>query len=302
MNFDIGAVLTRAWQITWKNKVLWGITALPILPVFLLFPFWLVLVFTNSIDFNKLETGFENPAFVILGVIFYLVIIVGSVALQIISRAAVTLGIFKVETENQPVVFVDGLRNGLRYFLRILGIFALISGGIFVVFLIFFACMALVSVATMGLGAICIQPLFLLMLPVSMLVMALMEQAEAAVIVDELGIMEAVKRAYELIRSNVWRYVLITIVIYFGMNLIMSLIMFPLMIPFFFIMMNNLDSGMDFNNMLKLQAVFGAVLFPVMALVQGFIMTYLKSAMMLVYLRLTRPANEDKPELQAVVA
>ncbi len=302
MNFDIGAVLTRAWQITWKNKVLWGITALPILPVFLLFPFWLVLVFTNSFDFNKLETGFENPAFVILGGIFYLVIIVGSVALQIISRASVTLGVFKVETENQPVVFVDGLRNGLRYFLRILGIFALISGGIFVVMLICFACMALVSVATMGLGAICIQPLFLLMLPVSMLVMALMEQAEAAVIVDELGIMEAVKRAYELIRSNVWRYVLITIVIYFGMNLIMSLIMFPLMIPFFFIMMNNLDSGMDFNNMLKLQAVFGAVLFPVMALVQGFIMTYLKSAMMLVYLRLTRPSNEAQPESQAVAA
>lgn len=299
MNFDIGAVLTRAWQITWKNKVLWGITALPILPVFLLFPIWFVLVFTNSFDFNKLETGLENPVFVILGIIFYLVIIIGSVALQIISRAAVTLGIFKVETENQPVAFVDGLKNGLPYFLRILGIFALVSGGIFVVFLIFFACMALVSVATMGLGAICIQPLFLLMLPVSMLVMALMEQAEAAVVADELGIMDAVKRAYELIRSNIWRYVLITIVIYFGMNLIMSLVMFPLMIPFFFIMMNNLDSGMDFNNMLKLQAIFGAVLFPVMALVQGFIMTYLKSAMMLVYLRLTRPSNETQPEQQA---
>jgi hypothetical protein len=256
----------------------------------------------DGFDPNKIESWVENPAFVILGVIFYLIIIVGSVALQIISRASVTLGIFKVETESQPVVFVDGLKNGLRYFWRIFGVLALISGGIFVVFLAFFACVALFSAATMGLGVICIQPLFLLMLPVSMLVMALMEQAEAAVVADELGIMEAVKRAYELIRSNVWRYVLITIVIYFGMNLIMSLIMFPLMIPFFFIMMNNLDSGMDFNNMLKLQAVFGAVLFPVMALVQGFIMTYLKSAMMLVYLRLTRPANEDKPELQAVVA
>jgi hypothetical protein len=302
VNFDIGAVLTRAWQITWKNKVLWGITALPILPVFLLFPFWFVLVFMDGFDPNKIQSWAENPAFVILGVIFYLVIIVGSVALQIISRASVTLGVFKVETENQPVVFVDGLKNGLRYFLRIFGVFALISGGIFVVFLAFFACGALFSVATMGLGAICIQPLFLLMLPVSMLIMALMEQAEAAVVADELGIMDAVKRAYELIRSNIWRYVLITIVIYFGMNLIMSLIMFPLMLPFFFIMMNNLDSGMDFNNILKLQAVFGAVLFPVMALVQGFIMTYLKSAMMLVYLRLTRPVNEDKPELQAVVA
>ena len=302
MNFDIGAVLTRAWQITWKNKVLWAITALPMLPVFLMLPIWFVLVFMDGFDANKIQSWVENPAFVVLGVIFYLVIIVGSVALQIVSRASVTFGVFKVETENQPVVFVDTLKNGLRYFLRILGIFALISGGILVVFLVFFACMALVSVATMGLGAICIQPLFLLMLPAFMLVMALMEQAEAAVVADELGVMDAVKRAYELIRSNIWRYVLITIVIYFGMNLLMSLVMFPLMIPFFFIMMNNIDGGMDFNNMLKLQAVFGAVLFPVMTLVQGFVMTYLKSAMILTYLHLTRSSNEPQPALQEVAA
>jgi hypothetical protein len=292
----------RAWQITWKNKVLWAITALPMLPVFLMFPIWFVLVFMDGFDPNKIQSWVENPAFVILGVIFYLVIIVGSVALQIVSRASVTLGVFKVETENQPVVFVDGLKNGLRYFWRTFGVFALISGGILVVFLVFFACMALVSVATMGLGAICIQPLFLLMLPVSMLVMALMEQAEAAVVADELGIMDAVKRAYELIRSNIWRYVLITIVIYFGMNLLMSLVMFPLMIPFIFIMMNNIEGGMDFNNMLKMQAVFGAVLFPVMTLVQGFVMTYLKSAMILTYLRLTRSSNEPQPALQEVAA
>ena len=136
MNFDIGAVLTRAWQITWKNKVLWAITALPMLPVFLMLPIWFVLVFMDGFDANKIQSWVENPAFVVLGVIFYLVIIVGSVALQIVSRASVTFGVFKVETENQPVVFVDTLKNGLRYFLRILGIFALISGGILVVFLV----------------------------------------------------------------------------------------------------------------------------------------------------------------------
>lgn len=298
MNFDIGAILTRAWQITWKNKILWAINVLPIALTFFLLPIWLVIVFTQDFDPNKILAFSEKPAFVIVGGAFYIIIIIGSIALQIISRASVTLGVFRIETENKPVVFVDALKDGLKYFWRILGVFALISGGILVLFIAFFACLAVFSAVTMGIGALCVQPLFLLMIPFSLLVMALIEQAEAAVIADELGVMDAVKRAYELIRSNIWRYVLITLFIYFGMNILVGIVMFPLMIPFFFIMMNNLEGSMDFNNMLKMQAVFGVVLLPVMALVQGFVMTYLKSAMILIYLRLTQLSNKPQPVLQ----
>ena len=38
MNFDFGEVLTRAFQITWKNKILWLFSALPTLVTFLVFP------------------------------------------------------------------------------------------------------------------------------------------------------------------------------------------------------------------------------------------------------------------------
>ena len=46
-----------------------------------------------------------------------------------------------------------------------------------------------------------------------------------------------------------------------------------------------------------MQVIFGSVLLPVMALVQGFSLTYMKSAMMLVYLRLTRSQASSAPVL-----
>jgi hypothetical protein len=303
LNFDFGQVFIRAWEITWKYKVLWAINALPIAMTFLLLPIWLVIVFMQDLDPNRILGFAENPAFVIIGSVIYVLIIVGSVILQIISRASVTLGVFRAETEKQPITFLDLLRDGFRYFWRTLGVFALISVGVLVLFFAFFACMALFSAVTMGFGVICMQPLFLLMIPFSMLIMVLMEQAESAVVADESGVMDAIKRAYELIRSNIWRYILITLVIYFGMNILMSIILFPLMIPLFFIMLRSMENGMDFNNMLKMQAVFGIILVPVMALVQGIILTYLKSAMMVMYLRLTRQPNEPQPvAVQAVTA
>jgi hypothetical protein len=79
------------------------------------------------------------------------------------------------------------------------------------------------------------------------------------------------------------------IVIYFGMNILISLIMFPLMIPMSFFIMRNLEAGMNFNRMMQMQLVFGIVVFPLMALVQGVALTYMKSAMIVMYLRLTRP-------------
>jgi hypothetical protein len=68
------------------------------------------------------------------------------------------------------------------------------------------------------------------------------------------------------------------------------------------IMVRNMETNADFNNMFKLQAVFGLVLFPLMTIIQGFALTYLKSAMMVVYLRLTRSPNAPQPVLQEVPA
>ena len=290
MNFDFGDVLTRAWKITWKHKVLWAISILPFFTMLLFLPFWLILLFQKNVDFNAISTWMENPAYMTIAIFVYFVVIVFSVFLQIASRSSLTLGIYRAEAVLQPVTFVDLLRNGFRYFWRILGISLVIGIGIMVLFVAFFAIMAALSVVTMGFAMVCFQPLFILMIPLFLLVMALMEQSESAIIADEMNIMDALKRAYELIQSNFWKYVLITLIVYFGMNILISMVTFPLMIPMFFFMMRSMEAGPDFNTTIRMQAVFGVVILPLMALVQGFSLTYMKSAMMLTYLRLTRPA------------
>jgi len=300
MDFDFGDVLTRAWKITWKHKVLWVISVLPFLTMFLILPFWLILLFQQNLDFNAIPTWMENPFYRTIAILVYLVMIVSSMFLQIASRSSLTLGIYTAEAGLQPVSFVHLLQNGFRYFWRILGNSLLIGLGMMVVFLGFFVILGALSVVTMGFAMLCIQPLFFLMIPLFMLVMTLLEQSESAIVVDELKVMDALKRAYELIKANIWKYVLITLIVYFGTNILISIVTFPLMIPMFFFMMRGMQGGLGFNSMIRMQAVFGVVILPLMALLQGFSLTYIKSAMMLTYLRLTRP-ELSSPLLPGIV-
>ena len=60
MDFDFGDVLTRAWKITWKHKVLWIISGLPFFTMFLMLPFWLILLFQKNVDFNAISTWMES--------------------------------------------------------------------------------------------------------------------------------------------------------------------------------------------------------------------------------------------------
>lgn len=303
MKVELGEVLTRAFQITWKNKVLWAISALPILASFLIIPIWLFMAFAGDFDTGRMPRLFENEGFIILAIFFYVIVFAISLVLQIISRSSGTLGVYRAEAGIQPITFMDLLKDGFSYFLRILGI-SLLAASVYIAFmLVFFACTTIASIATLGLASICLQPLFLLLFPLILLLMTFMEQAEAAVVVDGLSLVDAAKRSYDLVRANLLTFTLLIVVIYFGMTMLSSFIVIPFMIPMFFFMIPGLESGMlDFSNIILLQAIFMAVLLPIMAVVQGVSLTYLKSAMMVTYLRLARPASAPQPALQEVVS
>ena len=300
MNFDFGEVLSRAWQITWKHKVLWGISLLPFLVSFFFLPVWLVIVFQKDFDFNWISKWMQNPVAIVLLVMIYALIFAASIFLQVASRSSVTLGIYRAETAVEPVAFIDLIKDGLPYFWRILGVSFLVGVGIMIVFFGIFDILTLLSVVTFGFAMLCLQPFFILMIPLSWLVMAFMEQSESAVVADGTNLMDALKRAYELIRSHLWKYVLITLILYVGMATLMSLIIFPVMVPMFFFMMNDLNAEMDVIRILRMQAVLGTILVPLMGFVQGFSITYMKSAMMLVYLRLTRSVQAPLVAHEAV--
>lgn len=290
MNFDIGDVMTRAWQITWKHKVLWAFSMFPILLSFLFVPIVFIPMFFIGPNSLVNQQFVNEPYYISLFLATNLFLIVLSLLLYTAGAAASSLGILRVENGREHLPFRDVFQDGLEYFWRILGVTLLMGVSVLVVFLFLFSCMMLFSFATLGLGMICFQPFFLLMYPATLLAYALIEESQAAVVADNLGVTKAISRAWSLMRAHFWKFALITVIIYIAIFLLSSIIMLPLMIPFFFLplVMGSSGTNFDFQRLGWILMALSVLLLPVLAIVQGISLTYMKSAFMIVYLRLSR--------------
>lgn len=290
MRFDLGEVLTRAWQITWKHKVLWVFNILPVLIGLLFLPVIFIPIF--FIDPRSLAgpNFLEQPGYAALVIGVSLLNGILSMLLYARGASSASLGILRVEEGAEDLSFRELFRDGAQFFGRILGIALLIGLTVSLVLLVFFGCLMLIGTVTMGIGMICIQPLFLLIYPAMLVVYALIEQSQAAVVVDDKGVSDALARGWDLIRNNFWSILLITLIVYLVLTVLSSIVVMPLMIPFFLLpfFMENSQVEFSLRTFGLIIAVFSIFLLPVIAVVQGFSLTYMKSAFMLVYLRLTR--------------
>lgn len=298
MSFDIGEVLSRAVQITWKHKSFWGLVVLPMLVNFIAMPLYLLPFFFWDENGSGLPVVLENPVFFVLFLAFHFVFFIATFILMIYGYSALTLGVVRVERGEQRISFKELLQDAKTYFPRMLGVMFLTTFVIGTAFSAIFFGLTLFGVVTAGIGFICIQPIFLLLYPVMMIVYAFMEQSQAAVVADEMKVMDAISKAWGLTKSNFWRIALISIVVYFGASIVSSIVVMPFMIPFFFFPFlisepSQIETSMKSFGWIML--AFSVILLPVMAFVQGVTITFMKSAYILVYLRLTRPSNSPVP-------
>lgn len=206
-----------------------------------------------------------------------------------------TLGAVQAEDGAETLRMRKLFEDGRKYWLRVIGVVLLFSLGVWIVMMALFGCMALFGAVTMGIGFICLQPLFLLTFPLMLVLYGIIEESLAAVVVDDLIVTDAIRRGWELIRANFWRILLISLVAYLGVGVLSAVVIMPFMAPFFFMPFLMQDpSGFDPRTMMLFMGGFMLLLLPVMALVQGVTITFLKATYALVYLRLTRP-REDAP-------
>ena len=298
MNFDFGEILSSAFQVTWRRKILWVFSALPILLSFLIFPLMFVpIFFMDNGSFN--DPFFVNePVYVVLFVAFSIFISLVSYGLYGVSSSAVILGAVRADGDNEAgeqFTFNELFNGSKPYWWRVLGVLLLVGLGISLVFMVIFGCMSLIGMVTVGLGFICLFPLMLLMYPAMMVLYGFIEISQVGVVADDLGVTDAIQRGWELVRANLWRIVLISLVVYFGVGLLSGIVMFPFMIPFFFLQaFMESQSNFEPRTMMLFMGGFGLIFFPIMALVQGVGITFMKSAYTLVYLRLTKP-QDDAP-------
>jgi hypothetical protein len=292
MDFSFGEVLTRAWQITWNHKNLW-LAGIVIGLIGMLTGAFSLILNPSFASFSDPDAVNQALPSILLSNALVLLLSLLSIPLYVIGMSVPSLGTFQVERGREKFNFGELIKGVLPHFWRILGLLALLWGGVFAVVFIVFGCITLLSLLTFGIAVLCTIPLFILMIPLFILVYALMEQAISGVLVDDLGFSSALQRAWELVKKNLGVMALLSIILYLGATVISMIITVPMMIPMFGFIFN-MGAEPDFESMDRLfrnMTVWMLALSPLYALLQGILLAYMQSVWTLTYMRLTRSFN-----------
>jgi hypothetical protein len=213
MNFDFGRTLSRAWQITWKHKILWLFGILSAIAGRASFNFR-GPSFPNNFNpgdpnnFPRLQRNFPNLTqstiiAIALGILCVgLIIVVTLYVLHVIGRGGLIGGIQLGDTSGQ-VSFGQAWGAGVSHFWTVLFI-----GLIVAVIAIVISIASVFAAAT-----ICLTPLacvgFLLIAVLGVFTLL----AQIAAVTENLSISEALGRALAVVQTNLASVLLLAVVL-----------------------------------------------------------------------------------------
>lgn len=300
MNFDIGDVITRAWQIAWKNKALWWFGGMFGLFFALIFP----LAMAPAIIFPQLSEKSASPLmsiWVVAFVVFFLFFMLAMYPLSTIAQTSITLGVLDTLEDKEKSALRTLIQKGLPFFWRVLGLMVLYAIAMTLIMLVMEGVFILLAVVTFGVGMLCAMPLFILMYPAMYLSIVWMEQAMNGIILDNMSLMDAIQQGWTLIRNNLLAVGLLAVVIYFGVGTISAVVMMPLMFPFFILPLGFIDHGTNWL-IISISALLMVILIPLMSVLIGWSFVFMKTAWVLTYLRLKNATNKLQPVWQSATA
>ncbi|MGB7874694.1 MAG: hypothetical protein WBL25_09945 [Anaerolineales bacterium] len=308
MNFNFGEILTRAWQITWKYKVLWI--------------FGILAGCTNGggggggggntgfstgpSDFNlppgvqRFISQMENFAywvednlwiFFVIGLVA-LILIVISIFLGTIGRIGLIKGSYAAEQGAEALAFGELFSTSMPYFWRVFGLSFLVGLAVFLLIIP----IILIGVLSAGVGFLCLLPLICLLIPVGFAVSILIEQANRAIVLENLGIFDGIKRSWEIARSNVGPLLIMGLIL-FGITLVIGII---IALPIFIVVFPTIfafamGEGQSFAPIYVALACI-CLYVPVSWVLNGILTTFSQSAWTLTYMRLTqKPETSETP-------
>lgn len=325
---DLGEVLSKTWKIIWKNKILW---------IFGLlsscgrgsggggggsgnfnFPGTENLNFENGNDpfsngdFPQMEEfsrGFEQifdngdqTAIALMIGLVCVVIILSVVALfiQSIGRSGMIRGTAMADRSDEKLSFGQIWSSGSPYFMKVFLFNFLVGIVVFLAFMVVLIPLVLVGILTMGIGLICIVPLLCLMIPIGWAVNVVIEQANVALVLEDLGMIEAAKRGWNVCRQNLGPIAVMGLIILVGGGIVSVIIALPLLLLLVPLALGAFSS--DQSMMTTGLATFGILLcclLPVIIALQGVLQSFIDSAWTLTFVRLTSPKAVE-PDLEVL--
>ena len=310
---DFGEVLGRAWRIIWKHKVLWifGILAgcsrggggggsgnsgyrasspggqNP-------FP-----------QFNQYADQFGNWIgshwwVVFLFVLLILIIVVIAAVLGTIGRIGLIKGTQKADAGAEHIGLAELWDQSLPFFWRVFLLSLLVGLASFVLVIVLIALGFGAAVLTLGIGLICLIPLFCVLALVLWFVGIVIQLAEAAIVIENLSIMDGLRRGWDVVKRNIGPVLimwLILVVIGFVVGLVIAIPILVAVVPaaIAFAAANAQSTNITWGPLI-VGLLCCVAYYPFLLVLNGILMAYLQSSWTLTYLRLTRP--RENPEIK----
>lgn len=313
MNFNFGEVLTRAWQIIWKHKVLWifGILAS------------CGRGGSGGSSGGGGESGFQTEGpdlnlppqafrlfqtiednlttFIVIAVAVVCIIWIVTIFLSTIGKIGLIRGTVQTDDGAEKLIFGQLFSESIPYFWRMFWLSLILSLPVLIVgitiaiaavfFIIQMAGSSSLEVSMLGLipltiGCIC------LLVPIMFVLGLIFRQAERAIVLEELGVLPAISRGWEVFKGNLGPIILMAIIL----AVIGIVVGFVVAIPFLFLVLPALfgvflaGETQSFAPLI-IPIVCFCLFIPVALILQGIITAYSESAWTLTYLRLTKPQD-----------
>ena len=309
-NFNFGEVLTRAWQIIWKHKVLWifgilascargggggssgggGNSGYQ----------------TGSGDSpfsgDKIERGMnqvgnflENNWWIIIAVIvgIFLLSFV-FYFLGMMGRVALIRGVAQADKGAESLSFGELWAESMPFFWRVFGLNFLIG----LAFLVLFIPLVLFGIVTAGIGFLCLIPLLCIMVPLSWVVMAIIEQAQNAIVLEDLNMLDGFKRGWEIVKANAVPIIIMMLILGIGSGIIGVIIALPIIIAVVPAVIGMAVSQQTLTPF-YIAAACCVAYFPVLLFFNGVLTAYIQASWTLTYLRLVKQKEEAPVIIEA---
>jgi len=320
MNFNFGEVLTRAWQIIWKHKVLW------------IFGILAACGRSNSSFRGNSggsggNGGFGGPTFppqvmrlfqtiqenltvfIVFGCIALLLIWAVTIFLGTIGKVGLIRGTFQAEAGAENLIFGQLFSESTPYFWRIFGLSLIVAIPPLIVLAALIAtgfgfaisAYGRNGAASSGLLGILLLLLgcFCLLIPVMFVIAMIVHQAERAIVLEDLPLLPAISRGWDVFRTNLGPIILMAIilaviglVVGFVIALPVLIVVIPAAIAF--------AAGQEQNwTPMIIMGVCLCLYIPVSLVLSGIAAAYVESAWTLTYMRLTKPQESAPVILEA---
>jgi hypothetical protein len=309
----ISEVLSRAWNVIWNHKVLWifGILA------------GCSNVSSGGSNFRWTYSSGEAPPnierffarfsnltntqvtlLVIALAIFFLLIVLLAIFLGTVGRIGLIRGAQEADAGAAQLTLGGLFQRSTPFFWRIFGLNLLFGLAILVVVLLLVALAAASGIATGGVTLLCFIPLICVFVPLMWLVALVLEQANLAIVLEDLGIRAGVRRGWQVFRENLGMMIVMALILYLGVGfvggLIIALPLIVLVIPIVMGGMIGTDQSSQYG--LLIAGLCFLAYLPVLLLLSGVLQSYIESAWTLTFLRLTHRPPAVVTEVPAVPA